>query len=85
MLLCNDLFQLLLTKEIKEFFFIICASFVVFNGCFISGVRITARRSCFLASTVFHEFIFLQEFIVFVMMSNYGVQNQDAIKMKEEK
>ena len=35
---------------------------MVFNGCFISGVRILARRSCFLASTVFHESIFLQDF-----------------------
>ena len=52
---------------------------------FISGVRIIARRSCFLASTVFHESIFLQDFILFVMMSNYGAQNQDAIKMKEDR
>ena len=28
---------------------------------FISGVRIIAQRSCFLASTVFHESIFLQD------------------------
>ena len=36
---------------------------------FISRVRILPRRSCFLASTVFHESIFLQDFILFVVMS----------------
>ena len=52
---------------------------------FISGVRIIARRSCFLASTVFRESIFLQDFFSSWCLGNYGVQNQDAIKMKEEK
>ena len=51
---------------------------------FISGVRIIARRSCFLASTVFHESIFFQDFILFVVMSNYGYKINTLSRWKKK-